>query len=57
MTKDNWIKALAEQFMGDINTDTYKLLESFISQVEKDAEQRGYDRAKRELKQIYGGQG
>ena len=37
MTKDNWIKALAEQFIGDINQETYKLLEAFISQVEKDA--------------------
>jgi len=60
MTKDNWIKAFDEFLLTlDIRllfSDRNKL-EAFISQVEKDAEQRGYDIAKRELSVKYGGQG
>lgn len=58
-TKDNWIKAfdkLAPAFDWRGYPSRTSVI-NFISQVEKDAKKRGYDRARRELQQIHGGQG
>ncbi len=45
MTKNNWIKALPKYILKELwmlNLSTRKDLFDFISQVEKDAEERGY---------------